>query len=209
MIERIAHSGGTPLAVSRGGAVVGVVHLKDVVRPGMREQCEELRRMGVRTVMVTGDNRADRGNGSGSGGCRRLRRPGEPAGQAPAAARGTGQGPARRRVRRRRQRCAGPGPGRSRHRSGPRRRRGARGREHGRPRQRSDEADRGHQERPAHGGHTSVSYRARARRRPRQVSGPALCRLCRGLLLRNRQRLVRYHLAAEHAAGWLHVQRAG
>ena len=57
MIDRIAHSGGTPLALSRGGAVVGVAHLKDVVRPGMREQCEELRRMGVRTVMVTGDNR--------------------------------------------------------------------------------------------------------------------------------------------------------
>ena len=55
-IERIARSGGTPLALSRGGAVLGVVHLHDVVRPGMRAQCEELRRMGVRTVMVTGDN---------------------------------------------------------------------------------------------------------------------------------------------------------
>ena len=58
MIEQIAHSGGTPLAVSRGGTVIGVVHLHDVVRPGMRAQCEELRRMGVRTVMVTGDNQA-------------------------------------------------------------------------------------------------------------------------------------------------------
>ena len=57
MVDRIARSGGTPLAVSRGSEVIGVIHLKDVVRPGMREQCEELRRMGVRTVMVTGDNR--------------------------------------------------------------------------------------------------------------------------------------------------------
>ena len=55
-IERIAHSGGTPLAVSRGREVIGVVHLTDIVRSGMPEQCEELRRMGIRTVMVTGDN---------------------------------------------------------------------------------------------------------------------------------------------------------
>ena len=55
-IERIARAGGTPLALSRDRTVMGVVHLHDVVRPGMRAQCEELRRMGVRTIMVTGDN---------------------------------------------------------------------------------------------------------------------------------------------------------
>ena len=57
IVERIAHTGGTPLALSRGPIVIGIVHLHDVMRPGMRAQCEELRRIGVRTVMVTGDNR--------------------------------------------------------------------------------------------------------------------------------------------------------
>ena len=57
IVERIARTGGTPLALSRGPIVIGVVHLHDVMRPGMRAQCEELRRIGVRTVMVTGDNR--------------------------------------------------------------------------------------------------------------------------------------------------------
>ncbi|GAB3687795.1 potassium-transporting ATPase subunit KdpB [Angustibacter aerolatus] len=58
--DRIASSGGTPLVVAerRGEAarVLGVVHLKDVVKPGMRERFDELRAMGIRTVMVTGDN---------------------------------------------------------------------------------------------------------------------------------------------------------
>lgn len=57
IVERIARSGGTPLAVCRHRAVIAVVHLHDVVRPGMRARCEELRQIGVRTVMVTGDNR--------------------------------------------------------------------------------------------------------------------------------------------------------
>ncbi|MGW6737205.1 potassium-transporting ATPase subunit KdpB [Streptomyces sp. NPDC055013] len=60
-VERISASGGTPLAVAEcvgeGPArLLGVVHLKDVVKPGLRERCAELRRMGIRTVMVTGDN---------------------------------------------------------------------------------------------------------------------------------------------------------
>ncbi|TKT77408.1 potassium-transporting ATPase subunit KdpB [Aquamicrobium sp. LC103] len=54
--ERIAKSGGTPLAVVRDGRLLGVVHLKDVVKGGIRERFAELRRMGIRTVMITGDN---------------------------------------------------------------------------------------------------------------------------------------------------------
>ncbi|HEX2988496.1 MAG TPA: potassium-transporting ATPase subunit KdpB, partial [Chloroflexota bacterium] len=54
--DRIAREGGTPLAVSDGSRLVGVIYLKDTVKPGMRERFEELRRMGIRTVMVTGDN---------------------------------------------------------------------------------------------------------------------------------------------------------
>ncbi|MBL8552186.1 MAG: potassium-transporting ATPase subunit KdpB [Hyphomonadaceae bacterium] len=54
--EAIAREGGTPLAVARNGQVLGIVHLKDVVKGGVKERFAELRRMGIRTVMITGDN---------------------------------------------------------------------------------------------------------------------------------------------------------
>ncbi|NRS50188.1 potassium-transporting ATPase subunit KdpB [Brevibacillus sp. HB2.2] len=54
--NRIATAGGTPLAVVEGNAILGLIYLKDTVKPGMRERFEELRRMGIRTVMCTGDN---------------------------------------------------------------------------------------------------------------------------------------------------------
>jgi K+-transporting ATPase ATPase B chain len=52
----IARSGGTPLAVADGARLLGVIHLKDIVKTGIRERFGELRRMGIRTVMITGDN---------------------------------------------------------------------------------------------------------------------------------------------------------
>ena len=54
--DEIARSGGTPLAVADGSRLLGVVHLKDIVKAGIRERFGELRRMGIRTVMITGDN---------------------------------------------------------------------------------------------------------------------------------------------------------
>ena len=54
--EGIAKSGGTPLAVAKDGKLLGVVQLKDIVKGGIRERFAELRRMGIRTVMITGDN---------------------------------------------------------------------------------------------------------------------------------------------------------
>jgi K+-transporting ATPase ATPase B chain len=54
--EEIAKAGGTPLAVARDGRLLGVVQLKDIVKGGIRERFAELRRMGIRTVMITGDN---------------------------------------------------------------------------------------------------------------------------------------------------------
>ena len=56
LAESIAKSGGTPLAVAKDGKLLGVVHLKDIVKGGIRERFAELRRMGIRTVMITGDN---------------------------------------------------------------------------------------------------------------------------------------------------------
>ncbi len=56
-LDRIAREGGTPLAVARDSQVLGVIHLKDVVKDGMRHRFDRLRAMGIRTIMVTGDNR--------------------------------------------------------------------------------------------------------------------------------------------------------
>ena len=55
-VETIATSGGTPLAVVRNDRILGLVHLKDIVKGGIKERFAELRRMGIRTVMITGDN---------------------------------------------------------------------------------------------------------------------------------------------------------
>ena len=55
-VEKIARDGGTPLLVGRNNRLLGVIHLKDIVKPGIRERFATLRSMGIRTVMVTGDN---------------------------------------------------------------------------------------------------------------------------------------------------------
>ncbi|MCG7507909.1 potassium-transporting ATPase subunit KdpB [Mesorhizobium retamae] len=55
-VEQVARTGGTPLAVAEGNKLLGVIHLKDVVKPGIKERFAALRAMGIRTVMVTGDN---------------------------------------------------------------------------------------------------------------------------------------------------------
>ena len=56
-VDKIARSGGTPLVVAQDNFVLGVIHLKDIVKGGMHERFDELRRIGIRTVMITGDNR--------------------------------------------------------------------------------------------------------------------------------------------------------
>jgi K+-transporting ATPase ATPase B chain len=56
MSDRISRTGGTPLAVADGKRLLGVIHLKDVVKGGMRDRIGQLRRMGIRSVMITGDN---------------------------------------------------------------------------------------------------------------------------------------------------------
>ncbi len=56
LAERVAKSGATPLAVARDGRLLGIIHLKDIVKGGIRERFAALRKMGIRTVMITGDN---------------------------------------------------------------------------------------------------------------------------------------------------------
>jgi K+-transporting ATPase ATPase B chain len=56
-VEKISRSGGTPLVVTLNHTAVGVIHLKDVIKGGIKERFAQLRKMGIRTVMITGDNR--------------------------------------------------------------------------------------------------------------------------------------------------------
>jgi K+-transporting ATPase ATPase B chain len=56
LVEGVAVAGGTPLVVAEGAEVLGVIHLKDIVKEGIRHRFDELRAMGIRTVMITGDN---------------------------------------------------------------------------------------------------------------------------------------------------------
>jgi potassium-transporting ATPase ATP-binding subunit len=56
IVDKVARSGGTPLVVAEGQRALGVVHLKDIVKGGIRERFADLRAMGIRTVMITGDN---------------------------------------------------------------------------------------------------------------------------------------------------------
>jgi K+-transporting ATPase ATPase B chain len=56
-LDRIGREGGTPLAVARDSQVLGVIYLKDTVKEGMRQRFDQLRAMGIRTIMITGDNR--------------------------------------------------------------------------------------------------------------------------------------------------------
>ena len=57
VLDRISREGGTPLAVARDSQVLGVIYLKDTIKEGMQERFDHLRAMGIRTVMITGDNR--------------------------------------------------------------------------------------------------------------------------------------------------------
>jgi len=101
--DRIAKTGGTPLAVARDKRLLGVIHLKDIVKGGIRERFSELRQMGIRTVMITGDNPLTAAAIARRSGGGRFPRPGDAGEQADSHSRGAGQGQAGRHVRRRHQ----------------------------------------------------------------------------------------------------------
>ncbi|MCX7772697.1 MAG: potassium-transporting ATPase subunit KdpB [Clostridia bacterium] len=56
IVKRVANEGGTPLVVAKNDAVLGVIYLKDIVKKGVKERFEDLRKMGIKTIMITGDN---------------------------------------------------------------------------------------------------------------------------------------------------------
>ena len=83
-VDSIAKAGATPLVVADGAKVLGVIQLKDIVKGGIRERFAELRRMGIKTIMITGDNPLTAAAISAEAGRRRLPRPGHARGQAQA-----------------------------------------------------------------------------------------------------------------------------
>ncbi len=100
-VERISRAGGTPLAVSENGRVLGVVHLKDIIKPDIKARFAELRAMGIKTVMVTGDNPITAAAIARRGRRRRLHRAGDARGQARLHPQGAARRTPHRHVRRR------------------------------------------------------------------------------------------------------------
>ena len=149
MSEKISRTGGTPLAVADGPRLLGIIHLKDIVKVGMKERIAQLRAMGIRSVMVTGDNPLDRRRDRVRSRRRRLPGAGDAERQARIHQEGAGRRPHDRHDRRRHQRRAGARAGGRRPGDEHRHDGGARSRQHGGPRQQPDEADRSGRHRQA------------------------------------------------------------
>ncbi len=56
VVKRVANNGGTPLVVAKNGKILGIIHLKDIIKQGVQEKFADLRKMGIKTIMITGDN---------------------------------------------------------------------------------------------------------------------------------------------------------
>ena len=169
LADEIAKSGGTPLAVARDGKLLGVIHLKDIVKGGIRERFAELRRMGIRTIMITGDNPTTAAAIAAESGVDDFLAQATPEDKLNAHPRRAGQGQAGGHVRRRHQRRPRARPGRRRrgheHRHGG----GARGRQHGRSRLQPDQADRGGRDRQAAADDARCAHHVLDRQRRGQV----------------------------------------
>ena len=128
-LDRIGREGGTPLAVARDSQVLGVIYLKDTIKEGMRERFDQLRAMGIRTVMITGDNRLTAAKIAEESGVDDFLAEATPEAKLALIKEQQAPGPAGRDDRRRHQRRPGARPGR--------RRRGDEHRHPGRPRGRA------------------------------------------------------------------------
>ena len=174
IVDGISRDGATPLVViDRQGTapprILGVIRLKDTVKPGMTERFDELRAMGIRTVMVTGDNPLTAAAIAAGGRRRRLPRRGDARGQDGADQAGAGGRPPDRHDRRRHQRRPGAGPGRRRRGHEHRHAGGQGSREHGRPRLEPDQAHRDRGDRQAAPHHPRLAHHVLHRQRHRQV----------------------------------------
>ena len=169
IVQRVAEQGGTPLVVARDNWALGVIHLKDIVKGGMRERFDELRRMGIRTVMITGDNRVTAAVIAQEAGVDDFLAEATPEAKMALIKEEQGKGPDGRDDRRRHERRAGAraggcGRGHEHRHDG-----GERGRQHGRPRLEPDEADRDRRGRQAAADHARLADHVLDRERRRQV----------------------------------------
>ena len=173
VVEKIAREGGTPLVVAeRDGTsaptVLGVVYLKDIVKGGMRERFDRLRAMGIRTVMITGDNPLTAAAIAQEAGVDDFLAEAKPEDKM-ALIKREQAGAARRDDRRRHQRRAGAGPGRRRRGDEHRHAGGEGSGEHDRPRLQPDEAHRDRGDRQAVADDARIADDVLDRQRRRQV----------------------------------------
>ena len=185
-VGKIASSGGTPLlvaevfepsesavaaAVGRGsvGRVLGVVHLKDVVKPDIADRFAELRKMGIRTVMITGDSQLTAQSIAAEAGVDDFLAEATPGGQARLHPQGADRRPDRGNDRRRHQRRPGAGAGRRRRGDELRDHCGQGGRQHGGPGLQSHQAHRHRRDRQAVVDHPRRAHHLLAGQRHRQV----------------------------------------
>ena len=152
VLDRIGREGGTPLAVARDSQVMGVIYLKDTIKEGMRERFDHLRAMGIRTIMITGDNRLTAAKIAEESGVDDFLAEATPEAKLDLI-KAAGQRSSGRDDRRRHQRRAGARSGRRRRGDEHRHPGRPRGREHGRSRFQSDEADRDRRGRQAAADH--------------------------------------------------------
>ena len=168
-VEEISRSGGTPLVVAEGREVLGVVQLKDIVKGGIKERFAHLRKMGIRTVMITGDNPLTAAAIAAEAGVDDFMAQATPEAKLQTHPRGTGRRASRRHDRRRHERRPGAGAGRRgrgdehRHAGRPR------SRQHGGPGQQSDQAARHRRDRKANAHHARLADDVQHRQRRGQV----------------------------------------
>ena len=168
-LDRIGREGGTPLAVARDSQVLGVVYLKDTIKEGMKVRFDQLRAMGIKTVMVTGDNRLTAAKIAEESGVDDFLAEATPEAQARADPRAAAGRAPRGDDRRRHQRRARARAGRRRRGDEHRHPGRARGGQHGRPRLQPDEADRDRRGRQAAADHARRADDVLDRQRRRQV----------------------------------------
>ena len=169
VLDRIGREGGTPLAVARDSQVMGVIYLKDTIKEGMRERFDHLRAMGIRTIMITGDNRLTAAKIAEESGVDDFLAEATPEAKLALIKEQQAQGRHGGDDRRRHQRRAGARPGRRRRGDEHRHPGRARGREHGRPRLQPDEAHRDRRGRQAAADHPRRADHVLDRQRRRQV----------------------------------------
>ena len=169
VLDRIGREGGTPLAVARDSQVMGVIYLKDTIKEGMRERFDHLRAMGIRTIMITGDNRLTAAKIAEESGVDDFLAEATPEAKLDADQGAAGHRAHGRDDRRRHQRRPRARPGRRRRGDEHRHPGRARGRQHGRPRLQPDEADRDRRGRQAAADHPRRADHVLDRQRRRQV----------------------------------------